>query len=84
MVTMATERWYRLSEAAEKLGCSSSRLRQLVLSGECQATRVESPLVPTGYYWIVNEAEIARLRRRPNAFPQRGLQPGEKNRRHPT
>ena len=81
---MATERWYRLSEAAEKLGISHVRMRQLVQRGQCQATRVDSPLVPTGYYWIVSEAEITKLKNRHNACPQRGLRRPEKNNRHPS
>lgn len=51
-----------LSEAANFIGVTSGRLRQMIRAGECRAKKVETPLTRTGYVYTITLPEARRLR----------------------
>lgn len=51
---------YTTPEAADHIGMSSSRLRGLIAEGEAR------PVQQIGGTWLFDEAEIERLRNRPD------------------
>lgn len=53
---------HTLKIAAQKIGVSDARLRQLIAKGECEAEKWEDPIFPAGYVWLVSNKEIERLK----------------------
>ena len=53
------EQLYTTQQAAQMLGCTDSRLRQMILAGTAQ------PAQQIGGTWVFTGEEIERLRTRP-------------------
>lgn len=67
---------YSVKEAAELIGITSGRLRQMIIAYgerspsrkatptgyECRAEKYEAPIFPAGYIWQVPQSEVDRLK----------------------
>lgn len=58
-------RMYTVKEAAKLIGITTGRLLQRIRNGTCDHEEVKSPLMPTGYYYLVPDYEIERIRAEP-------------------
>ena len=53
-----------VTEAAEKLGVTRGRIRQLISDGRLKATKV-------GHYWAIDTQDLAALQRRKPGRPRK-------------
>jgi hypothetical protein len=60
-----------VTAAAEAIGVTPGRVRQLIRKGEIKAVKAETHLVGAGYYWEVPRSEVNRIA----AIPQSGGRP---------
>ena len=59
MSTVAFENYLTAAEAADRIGCSDARVRQMIRDGEIQAEKI-SPRM-----WLIQKSEVERVRKIP-------------------
>lgn len=54
---------YTLAQAAQKIGMTKGRLKQMAQDGSIKTKKKESPVTAAGYYYLISQSEVDRLQR---------------------
>ncbi len=67
-MSTATREELTVRRAAERLGITASRLRQMIAAGDARPYAKPTEFSRTGYYWVFTEREVRRLQREREHF----------------